>query len=402
MGSGDNNTTAMMDMSSTPNPSNNTTNPNNPNPNNNTANPNNNTNPNNTTPPCEGCIGSNGACFNGTLNSACGSGGTACVVCDSASGELCDENECVPPPPCSAESCDGCCNAAGECVTTASDNACGSGGGECVDCTLSDGTCTAEKTCKAPCGPENCMGCCDESGTCISGTTNAVCGGNGEACQACGPDEECEVSTSTGGARVAGECINTSCAATCDGCCDGDTCREGLVGEACGTGGAQCQDCGENSFCDDSQMCTPRSDVKWNLILLQGTFPDKKADGDSWDGPIGPNPDPFVEASYRDLATGDEITSSSSAASGNAPVWNETLFMGLTAEEIRSDLMFDYIEDDTAFNDVLGEDCAFADVNILFDEQPHVLVCGEERDANGMITYEGGTFSVKLEKSMMP
>ena len=50
------------------------------------------------------------------------------------------------------------------------------------------------------------------------------------------------------------------------------------------------------------------------------------------------------------------------------------------------------------FNDTLAEGCAFDDINILFDEQPHVLICGQEKDANGVVTYEGGQFSVQLER----
>lgn len=37
------------------------------------------------------------------------------------------------------------------------------------------------------CGPDNCAGCCDASGTCRPGTHNAFCGAGGGACFPCSP-----------------------------------------------------------------------------------------------------------------------------------------------------------------------------------------------------------------------
>lgn len=349
-------------------------------------------------PVCNGCLSSTGACLSGTTNQACGSGGTACVACDATQGEYCGESECVPPPPCNADNCNGCCQD-NTCIEVTSDSSCGIGGIECQDCTVAGGTCGDNNTCKPACGPETCEGCCDASGECVSGDTDAVCGKGGQACGACGAEEECEVTSTEGAAIAAGQCVDVGCSATCEGCCDGDTCLTGDLGEACGTAGAQCQDCGDGAFCTDLQVCMPKSDARFNLVLLQGVFPEKTVDGDDWDGIIGTLPDPFVRAYYTDLATGDEVSKKSSEVDGTTtPVWNEVLFEGLSAEDLRSDLKFDYIEDDVTFNDTLAEGCAFDDINILFDEQPHVLICGQEKDANGVVTYEGGQFSVQLER----
>ncbi len=320
-----------------------------------------------TPPPCSGCRSSSGACLNGTTSAACGSGGMACMACQN--GQLCDESRCVDPPSCNADNCPGCCQGT-TCVMTSSDSACGKEGNACQDCSVNNATCNADKQCESPCGPENCAGCCTQSGQCISGDLEASCGKGGQACEICAGDFDCETLDSGDPTVAAGQCVNTSCAATCDGCCDGDRCREGNLGEECGTAGDQCQDCGDGAFCNVDQICEPRSESRWNLVLLQGTFPEFQSDGDDWDGSIGKLPDPFVTASYIDLGSGDRVEKKSNAPSDTLmPVWNEVLFEGLSAEEIRSDLKFDYIDDDVAFNDSLGEGCTLMpDVGVLFDE----------------------------------
>jgi hypothetical protein len=347
--------------------------------------------------PCNGCKSSSGACLNGTTSSACGSGGSACTACQN--GQLCDESQCVAPPECNADNCPGCCQD-NVCVMTSTNSSCGSGGNACNNCTENNGICNADKQCELPCGPQNCAGCCTPSGQCIGGDLEASCGKSGEACQICAGDLDCETVDSGDPSVPAGQCVDTSCSATCEGCCDGSRCRTGDVGEECGSAGAQCQDCGDGAFCNATMMCEPKSDMRWDLVLLQGTFPEFQADGDDWDGFIGKLPDPFVRAKYTDLSSGDEAESESAAQDDTLmPVWNEVLFEGLSAEDIRSGLNFDYVDDDVTFNDTLAEDCTFPDVGILFDELPHILVCGRETDpATGMTSYEGGSFSVKLNR----
>ena len=350
--------------------------------------------------PCNGCVSPlNGACFSGTTRDACGSGGVMCKMCDASAGEVCDEVDCVPPPGCNPDNCLGCCDADGVCVETSSDAVCGQGGSECQDCGASGASCTEEGLCAAPCGPETCAGCCDGSGACVSGDSDSVCGGGGLACGACEADEECEV-TSSSGDVTAGQCVNKGCSQTCAGCCAGDQCLTGDLDEACGAGGAPCQDCGSGSLCNGSSLCEARPQVTWTLVLLQGTFPQHKPNGDDWDGFIGKLPDPFVTAKYDDPVTGNKESKKSNEEDNTlTPNWQgEVLFAGITAEAVRSNLRFDYTDDDVAFNDTLGEDCTLDNVNVLFDSAPHLVTCGEERDASGSVTYAGGTFSVRLDQ----
>ena len=43
---------------------------------------------------------------------------------------------------------------------------------------------------QSTCGPQNCVGCCDESGACVAGDSLDVCGHRGEACRQC-PGNSC-------------------------------------------------------------------------------------------------------------------------------------------------------------------------------------------------------------------
>ena len=351
-----------------------------------------------TTQACEGCINSRGACVKGDADSACGAGGGECARCDLSKGEACgDENTCVAPPSCDPTTCNGCCD--GEtCVPIPTDAACGAMGVECQDCTETGGRCGSEKICEPPCGPETCPGCCNGAGECVSGDSKGVCGSGGEACGACSLEQECEVKPG-GGTPAAGQCVDAGCASSCNGCCDGDTCLGGAATEACGKGGAQCQDCGSSAMCAATTgKCAPKSEVTWDLMLLQGKFPEKKENGKNWDS-FGGKPDPFVRAFYTDPVTGKEVSKKSSADGGTlTPKWNEVLFSDLNAQAILSDLKFDYIDDDLTLNDTLGKDCELADSNVLFDEKPHTIFCGQVEDAQGMITYAGGQFSVQLKR----
>lgn len=41
------------------------------------------------------------------------------------------------------------------------------------------------------CGPDSCNGCCDANGICVTGASAAACGASGNACVACGSNEAC-------------------------------------------------------------------------------------------------------------------------------------------------------------------------------------------------------------------
>ncbi len=89
---------------------------------------------------------------------------------------------------CLPTTCDGCCNAEGECVTGQEAGACGRGGEQCADCAVLGGRCQegqcVEET--RECGPGTCPGCCDEQGRCLAGVWPSACGRGGEACRDCG------------------------------------------------------------------------------------------------------------------------------------------------------------------------------------------------------------------------
>ena len=98
----------------------------------------------------------------------------------------------------------GCCDATGACRAGTSNAACGSDGKLCevcendsscgIDqaCTGGTTTTTTSTTTAGPCGIDNCPGCCDASGTCQPGNAKSACGINGDACKACGGKRKCK------------------------------------------------------------------------------------------------------------------------------------------------------------------------------------------------------------------
>jgi hypothetical protein len=78
-------------------------------------------------------------------------------------------------------------------------------------------TASCTRTDAGPCGPGNCNGCCDATGTCQGGTTSAACGQNGGSCAACATDRCCI--TATGAGNGPGTCDGYR---SCPGCCSND------------------------------------------------------------------------------------------------------------------------------------------------------------------------------------
>jgi hypothetical protein len=90
------------------------------------------------------------------------------------------------------------------------------------------------------CGAATCNGCC-LGNTCVTGDQKSACGSGGGACTSCGEGLICQPN----------KCIpeSTGCSASnCPtGCCKDNTCRSGVGNDACGTGGAACVDCAASS-----------------------------------------------------------------------------------------------------------------------------------------------------------
>lgn len=192
---------------------------------------------------CDGCcVGDK--CLPGDIATACGAKGEACGAC--APGQACRAlaagGRCEGVTACGPASCDGCCDAAGRCLTGNDTTACGKQGDTCAAC-RPEQVCVPEgrpneRTCQAQatCGPSNCAGCC-VGNQCVIATTPQACGVKGEACKTCGPDQVC---------GSAGTCVQGSSEcnpASCAGCCVGDICAVGTQNTACGGGGALCQNC---------------------------------------------------------------------------------------------------------------------------------------------------------------
>lgn len=137
--------------------------------------------PSSTTPPDDGgtfCRECNGCCKQGYCTTSsfntCGQGGIACVACDPARANACDERGvcvCGSGPACTGLNVDRCDN--GQCKCGSS-SACGPGQ-ECVN-----GECL--------CTSNSCTGCCSGN-TCEPGTSKDKCGNGGGACRKC--DKTC-------------------------------------------------------------------------------------------------------------------------------------------------------------------------------------------------------------------
>ncbi len=250
-----------------------------------------------------GCCTSDGHC-EVTSDAACGNAGATCVDC-TLQGSVCQYQE----------SC-------AECTADCAGKACGDSDGCGGTC---DGPCAAGTYCIhgmpshadgcVTCGPDTCDGCCDASGQCQPGQHRTACGSSGAACADCGaqacdgvfqgdqyvnqcgacgqncfppipgepvpcvddgcgnlcPGASCPTSfpgepamTCTLGASGTASCqAQGFCySGTCDGCCDTHgNCVAGNLPSACGSG-ANCVDCvAKGETCDPSalrcQGCTP-------------------------------------------------------------------------------------------------------------------------------------------------
>lgn len=102
---------------------------------------------------------------------------------------------------------------------------------------------TTDQPCKA-----TCAGCC-EGEVCKDGTDGAACGSGGSECIACEGAFVCQ----------SGACIDDTiqdCASQCDGCCAENSCLPGTQDYACGTGGQACLECDAGFDCN-AGVCEP-------------------------------------------------------------------------------------------------------------------------------------------------
>ena len=146
-------------------------------------------------------------------------------------------------PPCGPTNCVGCCDGAGNCLAPTESN-CGMNGSSCTLC-LSGQKCYQGACVKEPCSTSNCTGCC-QAGQCLPGNSVSACGSGGGVCYPC--------NTSTQNCQ-AGKCVKRPCGpATCgSGCCAPLGCVAGTHPLACGSGGGGCKTCKNNEKCENKK-----------------------------------------------------------------------------------------------------------------------------------------------------
>lgn len=72
-------------------------------------------------------------------------------------------------------------------------------------------------------------------------------------------------------------------AATCNGCCDGNTCQPGGTAGACGLGGGACAVCPHTSSCTPAGQCVEMLDGMYKLVLESAAIEVRKGSGECWD-----------------------------------------------------------------------------------------------------------------------
>lgn len=191
---------------------------------------------------CDGCCDDTGACLAGVSRLACGSGASTCAVCSGT--DACVSHACGPAPAVDAGVGDGgltchcgtsCCLPDGSCSPGNLPEACGANSHFCSVCGV------GERCQAASCVPATCSGCLDAVGTCVPGSQADACGSGGALCVACLTSETC-----FGGACTNATCSPANCAG---GCCLNGQCVTSNASH-CGLLGGSC------SVCTTAQSCT--------------------------------------------------------------------------------------------------------------------------------------------------
>jgi hypothetical protein len=268
---------------------------------------------------CPGCCMGD-VCVAFDRDTACGSGGDACVACDS--GETCIDGVCSAASSCGPASCAGCCDESGACREGTDVTACGATGALCEAC--ADGWSCEAGECRPPC-EEWCGGCCDAEGTCRDGLADGACGDAGGACVDCGADAVC----------TDGTCVELSCSESCDGCCAGDSCLAGDLSGACGTSGAACVDCGPAFTCSAFGECEVDPDSRWDLVAVRASFSVFNPSGALWDSGASGRPDAYVSAEASDADGTGFAGSTERVDDTTTPVWDELVLVDVPARALR-------------------------------------------------------------------
>lgn len=303
--------------------------------------------------PCFGCFDLQGECQDGKADDACGGGGVDCMPCTGVT--VCtDDGVCREPPPCNPDTCDGCCNAVGDCVTGDSGMACGAGGQVCAGCR--DGQTCQGGRCVFGCGPDNCAGCCDSTGACVAGDADVTCGRGGAACSDC---------QTAGQVCGGGACVSMGCSQSCAGCCDGDQCRPGNEVTACGVNGGACGQCLGAQQCT-AGACVASSGATWALDIVSADIAGSKLDGSGWDS-FGGLPDVFVLGYAQDPRDQEFYWGETRLIEETlSPSWDETIATGIPEEAVQAGLFFEiwdfdaFVDDDICIFDVPGDAMAMS------------------------------------------
>lgn len=190
--------------------------------------------------------------------SACGINALICAAC--SPNETCIKGSCASRVVgCNSTNCAGCCAGANFCRSGVADNGCGFGGNYCENCFAGGGVCNHRVagggSCSQPkpCGPATCDGCCEKD-TCVSGLETSACGTNGLACATCKSGESC---IRQGGPGLGGSCQSPPfCSpSNCSTCCKGNQCLTGDSDIACGEQSSICTDCTAGGAVCRSHQC---------------------------------------------------------------------------------------------------------------------------------------------------
>ena len=208
---------------------------------------------------CGGCCSGDALCveFPQQTDLKCGAGGTPCKPCPEH--HECTAGSCVCTSDCPTAGEKKCLNNAvyacvvlvdaPPCLRWTLEKAC-ENGATCVD-----------GKCEGGCNAENCTGCCQADGTCITETSTDNCGINGSTCGYCaGSCEECINGVCTCVPQCEGkECGSDCCGGSCGECPGNYNCVDGNCICQPNCGGKECGDdgCGGScGSCPDGQNCS--------------------------------------------------------------------------------------------------------------------------------------------------